>query len=528
LNTSLMQAGKSDLPPVILGVLEAFSSAHPTVEVRLWVKTALGRECAFRLGDEEELEGSEPAGRVVEVGRNGSYELELIGAGAEDAAAEQFIATVDQLLAYEHEARAAARELTERYEEINLLYSISETLGSILSLEAASARILAEVADVIGARRASLWVYEAAEHRLRLAAAVGADGAVTTIDVDDPDSATAQVFRHRQPLNLERGMTLPRATRLEPRPHGAEAFLSVPISYTPPEGESRTVGVITVVGGRTNLRFSAGDARLLSAIASQVGAALETHRLVQESLRQERLVRELELAHDLQLKLLPDARQFGGGSKIAARCAPADSVGGDFYHLFHLSGGRLGVTVGDVSGHGFSAAMIMALAMSAIAISAQEAGPPAEVLRRVHRALIGELEMTEMYLTLFYGVIDPVAGTLTYASAGHPHAFCVERDGSIERLRATDPPLGIVPLDEYLEAVAPWAPAETLLCLFTDGLSDAFASKGGWTGETRLIEEVLRLRAEDPQTILEHLFRATDGATIDIPPDDRTAVLVRA
>jgi GAF domain-containing protein len=80
----------------------------------------------------------------------------------------------------------------------------------------------------------------------------------------------------------------------------------VPINYTPPDGTTRTVGVITLVGRRSNVRFSAGDSRLLSAIASQIGAALETQRLVRTACGRSASMRELELAHDLQLKLLPD------------------------------------------------------------------------------------------------------------------------------------------------------------------------------------------------------------------------------
>src|SRR5690606_40455129 len=158
-------------------------------------------------------------------------------------------------------------------------------------------------------------------------------------------------------------------------------------------------GVINLIGRGEDHHFTAGDQKLMMAIASQVGAAVENSRLVAASLREERMVRELELAHDLQLKLLPPLDQFDGYAEVAARCVPAESVGGDFYHLFRLPGGRLGVMIGDVSSHGFGAALIMALTMSAVAIHASEGDPPAEVLRRVHRTLIDELETTERYLT---------------------------------------------------------------------------------------------------------------------------------
>ncbi|HSJ10256.1 MAG TPA: SpoIIE family protein phosphatase, partial [Longimicrobiales bacterium] len=312
-----------------------------------------------------------------------------------------------------------------------------------------------------------------------------------------------------------------------PSPSHREAFLSVPINYTPPDGTTRTVGVITLIGRRSNVRFSAGDSRLLSAIASQVGAALETQRLVQDSLKQERLMRELELAHDLQLKLLPDPKSFEAPPHVAARCLPAESVGGDFYHLFRLSGDRFGIMIGDVSSHGFSAALIMALTMSAVAISAQEAGPPADVLRRVHRALIKELESTEMYLTLFYGVLDPNAGHLVYANAGHPHAFHIAADGSRRRLGATAPPLGIAPVDAYGESVVAWGAGNDLICLFTDGLTDQYPDHGSGAGEPSLVADIAGMRDRPLEAILDHIFAATNESTVDIPSDDRTALLVR-
>jgi phosphoserine phosphatase RsbU/P len=451
-------------------------------------------------------------------------ELELRDAG--DGVGGFLAQSLSQMLEYEREARSAARELTERYEEINLLYFISEILGSVLSLPDAATRILAEVTDVLGARRASLWVFRREDESLHLAAAVGEEGVTGPISVHDAESATAWVFREKQSLNLERGRVLSAVPRLEPRPQGREAFVSVPINYTPPNGTARTVGVITLVGRRSNVRFSAGDVRLLSAIASQIGAALETQRLVQESLRQERLVRELELAHDLQLKLLPDSSSFEAPPEIAARCVPAESVGGDFYQLFRLSNDRLGLMIGDVSSHGFSAALIMALTMSAVGIYAQESGPPAEVLRRVRRALINELESTEMYLTLFYGVLDPAAGSLVYSNAGHPHAFRITTAGEAERLGSTDPPLGMVAIDQFNEARTTWSGSGDLVCLFTDGLTDAYRSRAG-RGEQAMIQDITKRRTQPLEAILDHVFRVTSQTSIDIPPDDRTALLVR-
>jgi sigma-B regulation protein RsbU (phosphoserine phosphatase) len=333
---------------------------------------------------------------------------------------------------------------------------------------------------------------------------------------------TAAVFREGRPVLLAPGEVYQRDECGREHPQEG-AFLSVPVSYTPPEGEARRVGVINLTGRPGG--FSAGDLKLLAAIASQIGAAVENNRLIEESLRQERIVREMELAHDLQLKLLPPLEQFAGYAEVAARCVPAESVGGDFYHLFRLPGNRLGVLIGDVSSHGFGAALIMALTMSAVAIHASEGDPPAEVLRRTHLALIDELETTEMYLTLFYGVIDPAAGTIAYANAGHSHAWRVPAEGAPQRLAVTDPPFGIVDRSTYGEATAPWQAGRDLLFLFTDGLSDAL-ERGEVEGEQVLVDEVARLRARPADEIVRRLFERV-GEAGSTPPDDRTALVVR-
>jgi len=182
------------------------------------------------------------------------------------------------------------------------------------------------------------------------------------------------------------------------------------------------------------------------------------------------------------------------------------------------------VMIGDVSSHGFGAALIMALSMSAVAIHASEGDSPAEVLRRTHQTLIDELESTEMFLTLFYGVIDPGRGELAYANAGHAQAFVLDSQGGSKRLNATNPPLGIVDLDAYGEETTDWRRGDDLLLLFTDGLSDAL-DLGEIRGQQRVLDEVIAHRHLPVQSVLDHLFALPVADNVHV--DDRTAVLVR-
>ena len=237
------------------------------------------------------------------------------------------------------------------------------------------------------------------------------------------------------------------------------------------------------------------------------------------------LSREMRLAHDLQMKLLPPIPRVRG-VEAAARVVPAESVGGDFYQVLQLSGGRTGVMIGDVSGHGFPAALIMALVMSAAAISAQRGGAPATVLEHLDRAIGDELESTEMYLSLFYCVLSPGVPEVVYANAGHPHAFVMEPGGDARRLPATDPPMGIGGAP-FRESRAEWIPGEDLLLLFTDGLSDTVARRGRKSGEDLVLNTVAVNHHRPAVEILERLFEISARAVPSIPADDRTAVVVR-
>jgi len=182
--------------------------------------------------------------------------------------------------------------------------------------------------------------------------------------------------------------------------------------------------------------------------------------------------------------------------------------------------------IGDVSTHGFPAALIMALAMSAASIYAGETNSPAEVLRRMDDALREELETTEMYLTLFYGILDPEAGTLDFSNAGHPHAFLIRGEGDAVRLLATDPPVGFAGPDAYGASQVEWDPAEDRLLLFTDGLSDTLTTAQRPDGEAFVLRTVRDHHRDAPQDVVDLLFRLARDAQPSIPSDDRTAVLV--
>lgn len=430
--------------------------------------------------------------------------------------------TVSQILQSQWEAQRAADELSERYEEINLLYSISEILGRTVTLEDAARTILIEVAETVGAEHGALLVHDASAGLLRPVTVLRAPGApeAIPIPIDEPVSVSARVFRTRHPLLVADGV-------LESSFEGAfrsGAMLSVPIVWTTPEG-GIPLGVVSLSGRRGGIGFTAGDEKLVSAVGSQIGTAIQNARLVRASLDQERHAYEMRLAHDLQMKLLPPPSVVAPDAMCAARVEPAESVGGDFYNLFRLGSGRTGVLVGDVSSHGYQAALIMALVMSASAIHAQTTADPAETVQALLASLEEELRETEMFLSLCYVVVDHEAGLLRWTNTGHPHAYVVVGDGTVVRLGATDPPLGLGG-DAPHVAERPWSKSEDLLVLFTDGVSDARDRDGKVLGESRVLDVIRARRGELPSRIVDGVFAMVEGHMGRVPPHDDQAVVV--
>ncbi|MGH7536005.1 MAG: PP2C family protein-serine/threonine phosphatase [Gemmatimonadales bacterium] len=443
-------------------------------------------------------------------------------------AAARVVPILAALLDAERQRGFIAEELAARYEEIDLLYAISEILGQTVRLDEATRTIVREVSTVVGARRASIMVFDDAAGVLRTVAArgFGTEG-LAPVDPEDDCSVAAQVYRERRIITFDPSHPdTPSPGCGDDRGYRGHAFLSVPICYGATGEPLRCVGVINLTDRIGGDRFSLSDRKLVAAVANQIGAAVENARLVERDLRQQRLQRELELAHDLQLKLLPSPAVLQGDAEVAARCFPAESVGGDFYTFTRLGRGRVGVMLGDVSSHGYSAALVMALVMSAAGIHAAASVTPDETLSALLDSLGTELSTTEMYFTVFYGVLDPLTGRLDYANAGHPHAFRVPRFGDPERLVATAPPLGLAAAGAIGRRQVPWDLGADLLVLWTDGLVEARNDAGEAFGEQRLLATVCARRVESPEAIVEAVLSEAEAFGSRFT-DDRTLLVLR-
>jgi serine phosphatase RsbU (regulator of sigma subunit) len=274
--------------------------------------------------------------------------------------------------------------------------------------------------------------------------------------------------------------------------------------------------------------LTGADLHLLSAIGSQVAIALERARLFDLTHAQRlRLARELEMARAVQASLLPERLPEIPDHSLAAEWRSAREMAGDFYDIFALPDGRWGIVVADVADKGAPAAMFMAMARSLIRASASSHTSPAETLKEVNERVMTH-STSDIFVTVFYAVLDPADHTLVYANAGQNPPLLRRVTGSIESLMPTGPALGLLEEPNLLDASLAFSPGEALT-IYTDGITDALDLQGQEYGLERLRAAVGSAPASDAALHLAHLLDDLTRFTKDVTPfDDLTFFILVA
>lgn len=314
----------------------------------------------------------------------------------------------------------------------------------------------------------------------------------------------------------------------EARAEGLAAAIQCGLTFN-----GRTLGVIRLYSRHVRT-FEEQEKRLLASLAHQAAAALEQSRLLRFEQEEQRVQRQLELAADVQRRMLPRGVPDVPQLEVAAKYIPSFELGGDFYDFIELSG-HLGVVIGDVVGKGIAAALLMASVRSSLRAHAQEVYDLDEVVRRVNQALCRDTRDYE-FASLWYGVIDPAKWRLTYCSAGHEPPMVVRRQADSSKLEIIELSVGgmvvgIDPSQRYQRAVFDIRPDDVIVG-YTDGLSDAVNFAGERYGKRRLRDCLTRQLTEQPDAtasaIVDRiLWDLRQFAGLATRPDDLTLVVVR-
>jgi sigma-B regulation protein RsbU (phosphoserine phosphatase) len=273
--------------------------------------------------------------------------------------------------------------------------------------------------------------------------------------------------------------------------------------------------------------FTEEDLELLASLASVAALRIRNVALAEEAAERRRLEEELKLARAIQIGLLPRELPRLAGWSLYAGSVPSRGVSGDYYFAAERADGEsLFAMVVDVSGKGMAAALLTA-SLEALAASPIELGlAPGEIAPRVSK-LLYRRTLPAKYATAFLVDLAPATGESRFVNAGHNPSLVVRGDGSVERLGATGPPIGLLPEAAFEEGALTLAPGD-LLALYTDGIVEAVDPDDDEFGLERL-EAFLVVQRDAPlETIAEGLDRALDEFARGVPfADDRTLVLLR-
>ncbi|MFN8459709.1 MAG: PP2C family protein-serine/threonine phosphatase [Anaerolineae bacterium] len=266
--------------------------------------------------------------------------------------------------------------------------------------------------------------------------------------------------------------------------------------------------------------------RLITGVVHQAAVAIESKYLFDQKAKQERLAHELEIAHDIQAKLIPSHLPAPPGWEVAAFWRSAQEVGGDFYDFIEVTPHQLGIVIADVAGKGMPAALYMVLTRSLLRAIVPGQTDPQAVLTRVNELLVPDTQRG-MFVSLFYAMLNTPTGALTYANAGHNPPLLIRANGHTEALRTPGLVLGVQPTiqptveQRYLNA-------GDGLVFYTDGVTEVFDVSAAIFGEERLKLILQEYWHEGPQALVERVREAVNAfSATAMPSDDFTLLVLR-
>ncbi len=294
-------------------------------------------------------------------------------------------------------------------------------------------------------------------------------------------------------------------------------------------GEER-LGVLYVDQRASTQTFSRSDLRFFQAFADMLAIVWNNRRVMEERLQAERIAKDLELARSIQADLVPSRPLECGRYTLCGRVDPADETGGDYFDFFETHERKLVMVVGDVSGHGIGAALVMSAARAYLRSFCQTCSSPREILARVNEHLSVDIA-DGLFMSMFLCVLDLETHAFSYANAGHPGPVLIHADGSTDDLRVTGMALAVDDEAEYGDEGPHTLTAGDTIVLFTDGLNELRKGEDMY-GRERAIESMLRHRSGSATDLLEGIFKDalawTDEESAALYADDLTVAVLRA
>jgi serine phosphatase RsbU (regulator of sigma subunit) len=421
-----------------------------------------------------------------------------------------------KILRLRQEIKDQQFQVNYRVVELESLYDVGLAVAATLDLEKLSEEVLLRAVSLLDARRGALYIRQ--DGRYRLERTFGGDAA-PWFDSGGPDYDRLCAFLAGEG---------PAPRQLLP---GARHLLGVPIET---DGSPRG---LLAVGDKESRRgvgpFTASDRRTLGLFANQAAIALENARLHLQALEKERLEREMQLAADIQRRILPRGAPPVPGYELVGWNRPARQIGGDYYDLFQRQDGRIAMVVGDVSGKGMPAALMVSTLHSALHLLLDQVGIGPSLLEMLNRHVF-ESSASNKFITLMLAELEPESGRLAYLNAGHNPAMLlrhaampVDSTADLVELGASGLPIGVLAGSRFMAREVTLEPGD-LLCIYSDGITEAESAADEEFGTERLLALLREHRDRPLAELLEAVQSATGSFSAGLPQgDDQTLVLLR-
>lgn len=294
----------------------------------------------------------------------------------------------------------------------------------------------------------------------------------------------------------------------------------------PLQTRERIIGLIYVDSPSLLREFTKDDLNLLTVMANVAAIRIEHTRFAEVEQARQLLARDLEQAAEIQQGLLPAAAPTVRGLDLAGHNAPCRTVGGDYYDFFPYGSSRIAMVLGDVSGKGMPASLLMMGLQARVQVLIEEPRSLAEVMTRLNRITSANCP-TNRFISLFFCILDGDTGDISFCNAGHNPPVIVRADGSHEGLKGAGPVLGIVPTCEYEEHHARLAEGDVLV-VYSDGVTEAIDPAGVEFGIEGLANTVIPSRSRSAREVIAQINKAVVQYTAGAPPaDDVTLIVAR-
>ena len=400
---------------------------------------------------------------------------------------------------------------------VGILLRTIAALNRNLELDSLLVNVVDLTLEMTGAETGILLLHEGGRLRVHMAR----DSSRRTLPPSHrfSHSVPAQVAREGRPY-FRREDASPSQSMID--------FKLLTVMCVPLRVKDRILGVLYLDSHDATRDFGERDMILLSALAYHVAITLDNARLLQHYVEKQRLEEGLLVARDIQRRLLPRSDPEVPGFDIHGLSLACDEVSGDYFDYVPMGGGRVGLVVGDVAGHGIGAALIMATARALLRAFLRPGADPAAAVGELNDSLGGDMEGGR-FMTLFLGALDVPRRRLSCIRAGHNPALLFRRGSdAFEELEGPGVALGFMKGYGYGESAPVEIGPGDVLFLFTDGIVETRGLDGEQFGTDRAAEIILRNRDRSSSEICEALLEAVDAFRGDGPlMDDLTMIVAR-